>query len=454
MAGGFPDTNGNLVPDECEDCNGNGVPDDLDIAAGTSVDCDGNALPDECDLAVGNDTDSNANGVLDQCDHCILTETASIVHSISYASFGGGAAMSGTTALVSAAWERSDGVNEAGAAYIIERDGDTWIETARLTAPEALRGELFGLSVALDGDVAVVGAPRYRVGDGLPGVAYVFRREGSTWTRESTLTADDDTTTNHFGVEVAVSGNTIAIGANAADEAGENAGAVYLYEYADGAWGFQAKLLPPAASDGAFFGEELAMADDWLVIGASGANEDVGLVYLYQRVAGAWTLVQVLEPGGTATSFGATLALKGDQLAIGAPGNGVNVGSVSIYERLADTWVQTAEVPEPDHQTGSRFGNSIAISGDHLIVGAFYSSYSAAGAAWVFQRDIDDWDVVGRLAYVDYHANSYFGTGIVISGKWVGVGATGVATGGTQGRRDVLLRRAGRLQRQWAAGRM
>lgn len=164
--------------------------------------------------------------------------------------FGSAVAVSGHTALVGAYLDDTAGGSDAGSAYVFVRDGSVWSEQAHLLAPftPGPSRDYFGGSLDISGDTAVVGA---RLDDpGLPkaGSAYVFVRDGSVWSEQAHLVASDAASFDEFGYSVAVSGDTVAVGAGlATTAAGSQSGSAYVFVRDGTTWSEQAKLT---ASDG------------------------------------------------------------------------------------------------------------------------------------------------------------------------------------------------------------
>ncbi len=204
-------------------------------------------------------------------------------------------------------------------------------ESAKLIASDGKPDDKFGLSVAVAGDTAVVGA--YLDDDrGMDsGSAYVFEFDGRRWLQASKLLAVDGKAEDHFGFAVDVSGNTILVGAKFDDDKGENAGAAYVFRFQ------QTKLL---ASDGAVrdnFGVSVALDGDVALIGASRDDDNgmnSGSAYVFRFGDGKWRQEQKLLPsdGEYEEYFGRAVALFGDLAVVGADGDDVNgVGSGSAY---------------------------------------------------------------------------------------------------------------------------
>ncbi|MHC4697067.1 MAG: FG-GAP repeat protein [Planctomycetota bacterium] len=227
-----PDCNDNGIPDGCEaDCNGTGIADECEVPPidpgapdcqpnlvpdECELDCQPNGMPDECDIIYGTSPDLNHNDVPDECEPepCEAEELDNLFASDGETgdSFGEAVAMSGDTAVIGTPQDDYNG-DQSGSAYVFRFDGTEWVEEDRLVASDGTSGDRFGNSVAIDGDVAVIGAYR---GSGLApwsGVAYVYRRAGSIWVQEQELDAFDGGFNDSFGYSVGVSGDIAVIGA-------------------------------------------------------------------------------------------------------------------------------------------------------------------------------------------------------------------------------------------------
>ena len=297
--------------------------------------------------------------------------------------FGGSAAVDddGTTLVLGAAGAEG----RRGAAYVFVRttsDDDSWMQQARLSPSSSLDGELqFGRSVALAGDTAVVGAP----GDGelLAGSAHVFVRTGSVWTEQAVLTGGVMPAGANFGASVAIDQDTIVVGAYNDDVAFEATGSAFVFvRSSDGSWTQQAKLVHEDAAFRDLFGESVAVAGDLVAIGSvrdDDQGEDSGSVYTFLRTtteAGSttWTQQAKLVGSNSASNdvFGESVALFGNTLAVGADQsrNG-GAGMAYVFRMLPNaTWVEETILMASDRENEDRFGNVVAISGDHVVVAA------------------------------------------------------------------------------------
>ena len=203
--------------------------------------------------------------------------------------FGGAVAISGEPgnkiALIGA-YRDDDNGNDSGSAYLYRYDGSIWVEEAKLVASEGQPSDLFGAAVAIDHDVALIGASWDDEGPSNCGSAYIFRYDGSNWTEDVKLLASDGAAMDFFGWAVAIDGDNALIGASYDDDHGSKSGSAYLYRF-DGVDWFEVKLT---AADGAAqdsFGQAVAIDNDRIVVGASGDNASAGSMYIYEGIIGS-----------------------------------------------------------------------------------------------------------------------------------------------------------------------
>ena len=205
-------------------------------------------------------------------------------------SFGERVALFGNTAVVGAAGDDIDGKDGQGSAYVFTREAQTWTEQAKLTASDGEAGDQFGFWVSVSGDTAVVGAFMDDVGANLDqGSAYVFTRDGQTWTEEAKLTASDGAATDAFARSVAVSGDEVVAGAQSDDVEGKaGQGSAYVFTRSNGAWSEQERLVAQDGAAGDTFGVSVGLSGDTAIVGSGfaqvGANPAQGAAYVASDV--------------------------------------------------------------------------------------------------------------------------------------------------------------------------
>ncbi len=349
--------------------------------------------------------------------------------------FGISVAISGDTAIVGA--EADDvGVNNGqGSAYVFTRNGLSWPQQAKLTASDGAIGDGFGVSVAISGDTAIVGAG---LDDALisdQGSAYAYVRNGTSWTEQARLTASDGTTGDRFGISVAISGDNVIVGAWSDDAPFLDQGSAYAFVRIGGAWTQQQRFT---ASDGAAndsFGYSVGISGDTVVVGAwgdtVGAHTRQGSAYLF---VGDWSQqAQPTQTGGLAgDTFGRSVSISGDTAVIGAPLDDVagnaDQGSAAVFVHSSGTWSQQQLLTADDGEPDDRFGVSVAINADSIVVGTANDDVGGntdQGSAYVFVRNGVTWTQQQQLTASDGAAQDQFGNSVSINGETVVVGAVG-----------------------------
>src|ERR1022692_473480 len=191
--------------------------------------------------------------------------------------------------------------------------GVTWTQQAKLTASDGASGDQFGSSVSLFGTTAVIGAP----GNSAQGAAYVFTTTGFTWTQQAKLTASDGAAGDQFGISVAVSGPTAVVGASGS---ASNQGAAYIFTLAGTTWSQQAKLTASDAASGDQFGGSVSLSATTAVAGAIGKSGSTGAAYVFINSGTSWTQQAKLtaSDGVNGDHFGASVSVSGDTALAGA----------------------------------------------------------------------------------------------------------------------------------------
>jgi hypothetical protein len=435
----------------------------------------------------------------------------------------------------------NNGASGAGAAYVFERDGSgNWQQKAYLKAPNAQASDNFGYSVAISGDTIVVGAyyedSKWTAVCNAPfgscgglsdnstsaaGAAYVFERDGSgNWQQKAYLKAPNTDAGDWFGYSVAISGDTIVVGAYGEDSnstqvcnapyfaacdigSASGAGAAYVFERdGTGAWQQKAHLKAPNAGGNDYFGISVAISGDTIVVGAYQEDSNstavcnapnfatcdnnsanlAGAAYVFERDgSGNWQQKAYLKAPNTGAGdyFGISVAISGDTIVVGANAeasnsiqvcneftssgcdNGGNdgpdnngasgAGAAYVFERDGSgAWQQKAYLKAPNTENGDYFGISVAISGDTIVVGAYQEDSDStavcnapfgscwnelatnAGAAYVFERDGSGaWKQKAYLKAPNTNAGDWFGYSVAISGDTIVVGASQEASNST-----------------------
>ena len=342
--------------------------------------------------------------------------------------FGYSVSIDGDTVAVGAYQEDSTGTN-AGAVYVFTRSGTTWTQQAKLAATDigGIQNVWVGFSVAISGDTLVAGG--YRAND--RGAAYVFTRSGTTWTQQAKLISTDIQQDDWFGYSVAIDGDTIVASAMGEDTGATNTGAAYIFTRSGTTWTQQAKIQASDRSTSAYFGSSAAIDGDTVIVGAFGKNAETGAAYIFARSGTTWTQqAKILSSDIQAEDkFGHSVAIDGDTVIVGAWGEdtGANAaGSAYVFTRSGTTWTQQAKIQASDPEAVDLFGYSVAIEADTVIVSAPVedpAGLTSAGSAYIFTRDGTTWTQQIKILASDRASSDEFGTSVAISGDTVIVGA-------------------------------
>jgi hypothetical protein len=318
-----------------------------------------------------------------------------------YDAFGYSVAISGDYAIVGAQFENGSG-SYRGAAYIFHRtDTHTWDAGVKIDAGmDVGNNDQFGYSVGISGDYAIVGAPFNEDTGGTDrGAAYIFHRTGTnTWDSGSRIgvgSADNDL----FGNSVAISGDYAIVGAYQEDGSGTNRGAAYIiHRTGTNIWSSSTKITASDTASVDYFGNSVAISGDYAIVGAyqeDGSGTDRGAAYIFYRTGtNTWDTGIKIDAGidvGDNDWFGYSVGISGDYAIVGAwyeDGSGTDRGAAYIFNRTGtNTWNAGSKITASDAQDNDNFGFSVGISGDYAIVGAWYEDGSGAnrGAAYIFK---------------------------------------------------------------------
>ncbi|MEP2775662.1 MAG: PKD domain-containing protein [Luteolibacter sp.] len=423
--------------------------------------------------------------------------------------FGRSVAVSGDTVVVGAPFEDSPtGVPDeqpsvsggSGAAYVFVRSGTTWSQQAFLkgsnTELTGRFGDNFGWSVAVSGDTIVVGAlgedssttgvngtPNEGASDS--GAAYIFVRTGTTWSQQAFLKASNTGAGDGFGRSVAVSGDTVVVGATGEDssttgvngspnEGASGSGAAYVFVLSGTTWNQQAFLKASNTGSSDIFGFSVALCGNTLVVGATGEDSSTvgvnsapddgasasGAAYVFVRNSTAWSQQAYLKASNTGASdrFGYSVAVSENTVAVGSyredsnttgvngtPDEGASgSGAAYVFIRGGTSWSQQAYLKASNTGMNDNFGHSVALSGDTVVVGSVAEGSSTigingisnegapgSGAAYVFVRSGTAWSQQAFLKASNTGEDDGFGWSVAVADDTVVVGAIGEASSTT-----------------------
>ena len=297
--------------------------------------------------------------------------------------FGVSVAISGSRVVVGASQDDDNG-HESGSAYLF--NATTGLQTAKLLPNDGAADDLFGFAVAISGNTVVVGAPQDNDNGTYSGSAYLFN--ATTGLQTAKLLPNDGAQFNNFGSYVAISGTTALIGAYLDDDNGPGSGSAYLFNTTTGLQ--TAKLLPNDGAAADRFGNSVAISGTTAVVGApldddSGGNS--GSAYLFSTTTGLQTAKLLPNDGAPFDWFGYSVAISGTLALVSAPfddDNGTQSGSAYLFDTT--TGQQIAKLLPSDGAAGDEFGWAVALSGATGVVAAWRDGDNGgnSGSAYAF----------------------------------------------------------------------
>ncbi|WP_422105613.1 T9SS type A sorting domain-containing protein [Winogradskyella sp.] len=347
-----------------------------------------------------------------------------------------------------------------GSAYVFKNDGfGNWIEHQKILHPASNAYDVLGYDVGISGNYLIIGSrgQDYDANNAnyleAAGAAYIYEKDGSDiWNFVQKIVAPDRAVEDVFGESVAIDGNYVIIAAPWEDENvnGTNtlaySGSAYIYERdGSGTWNFVQKITAGSRAEEDRFGStgSVALNGNYAFVGVSREDEDetesntisgTGSVYIYERDAmGAWNQIQKIVASDRAQgdNFGWSVNADANYLIVGAPfediNNGDNAGAAYIFERSADVYSEIQKVVASNRGINDRFGYAVDINDNFAIIGAYnrgVQGESFAGAAYVFEKDMSNhWDQIQLNHSLDPETSDLFGFDVGLSGNYAVVGA-------------------------------
>jgi hypothetical protein len=301
-------------------------------------------------------------------------------------------------------------------------NAQNWNEITKIVASDRADTDYFGREVAISGDYAIIGSP-FKDDDKIgknTGAVYIFKSVSDEWVEIQKLVASDRAIDDNFGISVAIKGDYAFVGASQEDEDANgsnrqsNAGSVYVFKNIDGTWVEMQKLVASDRSAGDYFGVSIALNNQFAIIGAYREDHDAlggnsltesGSAYVFENVNGSWIEVQklVASDRGKEDWFGTNISMSDEYVIISAyhedeDEDGANTldlaGSAYIFKYSNGTFAQEAKLVASDREEGDYFGFAVSISGDYAIVSAYrededvngQNTMSSAGSVYVFKN--------------------------------------------------------------------
>lgn len=423
-------------PGSFGDCDQDGRVDILQLADGSASDCDGNGVLDQCDL-LSTAICTDPSRFL--CEGGVIAGLPS--QAIVADNFYGYAVDTDGQTVVVGAYGDDVGGNFAGSASVFSISGSTtqFVATLRHTNPAAL--DVFGRSVAVDGQFIAIGSEMRDVqGLNAAGDVSVFQKSstGAPWQLNATLVSSSPTVSGRFGASIAIQGDVIVVGSPETIVTGGpiQRGRVFVYERINSVWQFVKMLEPLDATNQGNFGLSVAVSDGVIVIGAPYVIVDgqfeVGAVYVSRRISTGWQSASRLEGfPANAGRAGSSVAIDENRIIVGAPGAGsqssLNGSAVFVFEPSGSQWQLTQTIYSASPVNGGKFGSHVAIDGELLFVGS-WGSPESSGAHECFKLTGSGWESRGPIRA---------GFAVAVRGEYAAIGAyrearSGILVGGAR----------------------
>lgn len=366
-------------------------------------------------------------------DPLIYSETTLTAAGDSGDLFGFAVAIDGNTAAIGAPGDEDSAEpnNIAGSVYVFVRSGRNWVEQAHIQETPLSLSKAFGSSVAVDGDTLVVGDPTGALGNGQ---VFVYKRSRNAWTLQANFSYPllPSVPYVRLGASVDVDGDTLVVGApllsiQPLPNQPNTFGGAWVYVRNGNSWDSQAFLMASDAADNDAFGTSVAISGDTIVVGAPGDDfpSGAGSVYVFERDDEDWIEQAHLFASDAAfgDAFGTSVDISGSTVVVGAPFDntaaGSNTGSAYVYARNGNAWIEQAHLVASDGADNDRFGTAVAVAGKSTVVavGAPFDNTAAgvnAGSVHVFRRSSFSWRAEGTLTASDGSAGNEFGGAVAL----------------------------------------
>lgn len=305
--------------------------------------------------------------------------------------FGYSVSVYGTRLLVGMPRD-SDNGNESGSAYIYELVDNNWSLMGKILPQDGTNGDLFGSSVSLQSDRAIIGAY------GNMGSAYIFDLNAGEWIQSAKLQANDAAIDDFFGYSVSLSGQRALIGAYGDDDSGLNSGSVYVFDFNGTNWSQSEKLIANDNETDDKFGFSVSLNNNRALIGAIG-DDDVanasGAAYLYDFDGLSWSQTDKFTSSNSYQyhSFGYSVSLDGNRALIGTNDVYPYNHSAYVFDFDGSNWEQTSELAiSADFFYPYASGTSVSLYGDRAMIGTSEFDDNFSHTAYIFDFDGVNWN--------------------------------------------------------------
>jgi hypothetical protein len=271
-----------------------------------------------------------------------------------------------------------------GVAYIFRKDGDSWVQEAKLEASDKALDDKFGSAVAIDGNIAVVGAEGEDTGGSGAGAAYIYRFNGTSWIQEAKILASDKRKYAKFGDVIDISGSTIVVGSKENGTVGIDAGSAYVFKHNGSSWYQETILLSNDISRDDNFGSSVSIEGNRIVVGNGGGFSKSA--YVFKHNGTSWNQEAEIKGEGIAVAISGNLIISGAN-------NEDNTGAAYIYRFNGTSWIEEQRIKHSNPKTYDNFGRTVAVNGDTIVIGSGGDAggVSDAGSAYIFKYENSSW---------------------------------------------------------------
>lgn len=347
--------------------------------------------------------------------------------------FGHSVSLSGDYALVGASRDDDNGYS-SGSAYLFKFNGNSWNATAKLVPADNAANDVFGVALSFSDNRILIGAPGDDDMAPSAGAVYVFDFNGSAWTESDKLVPAPGAAFDEFGFSVSLSGNRALIGSHLDDDNGFGSGSAYVFDFNGTSWIKTAKLIPADGAEMDLFGSSVSVDGDRALIGArldDGIFPNSGSTYIFDLIGDTWTETAKLLPVVELFNgeFGRAVSLSGDRALIGVESdsniNGSSAGAAYVFDFDGIKWTETTKLLPVDGEENDRFGFSVSLEGDRALIGSYLDDDggSSSGSAYVFDFDGVTWVQTDKLLPRDGSESHRFGNSVSLSGDRALIGA-------------------------------
>ena len=337
-----------------------------------------------------------------------------------FENFGISVALDGDYALIGSRWDNDNGFR-SGSAYLFDTTSGNLLQ--KFLAPDGASNAWFGYSVVLNGDYALIGSPGDDDNGIYSGSAYLFDLTSGDLLQK--FLTPDGAHGDQLGFSVALDGDYVLIGSPGNNGSGSKSGSAYLFDLSSG--DLLQKFIPPNGAGLGLFGLSVALDGDSVLIGSPGDDDNgfsSGSAYLFDLTSGD-LLQKFIAPDGTSRDvFGYSIALDGDYALISSrfdSDNGPSSGSVYLFDLASGNFLQ--KFIAPDGASNDQFGFSVALDEDSALVGSLFDSDNGSGSGSAYLFDLTSGNLLQKFIAPDGAISDLFGISVALDGDLAMIGA-------------------------------